>query len=58
MNSDASEAHFAYLGSFLRSRAETLQNKDPHFKKLVEIARKWQREREQRRKQQGRKKAP
>ncbi len=58
VNSDASEAHFAYLGSFLRSYAEKLQKKDPHFKRQVEIARKWQREQEQRRKQQGRKKAP
>ena len=58
MNSDASEAHFAYLGSYLRSHAETLQKKDPHFKRQVEIARKWQRELEQRRKQRGTKKVP
>ncbi len=58
VNSDASEAHFALLGSFLRSYAETLQKKDPHFKRQVEIARKWQREQEQRRRQQGTKKAP
>jgi len=58
MNSDASEAHFAHLGSYLRSHAETLQKNDPHFKRQVEIARKWQRELEQRRKQQGTKKAP
>lgn len=58
MNSDASEAHFAHLGSYLRSHAETLQKKDPHFKRQVEIARKWQRELEQRRKRQGTKKVP
>lgn len=58
MNSDASEAHFAHLGSYLRSHAETLQKKDPHFKRQVEIARKWQRELEQRRKQRGTKKVP
>lgn len=58
INSDASEAHFAFLGSFLRSHAETLQKKDPHFKRQVEIARKWQREQEQRRKQRRTKKVP
>ena len=58
MNSDASEAHLAYLGSYLRSHAEALQKKDPHFKKQVDTARQWQREREQRRKQQGTKKSP
>jgi hypothetical protein len=58
MNSDASEAHFAHLGSYLRSHAEALQKKDPHFKRLVEVARKWQRELEQRRKQRGTKKTP
>jgi hypothetical protein len=58
MNSEASEAHLAYLGSFLRSYAEQLQKKDPHFKRQVEIARKWQLEQEQRRKQRGTKKAP
>jgi hypothetical protein len=57
MNSDASEAHLAYLGGFLRSHAAALQKKDPHFKKQVSIARQW-REREQRRKQQGTKKNP
>lgn len=58
MKSDASEAHFAHLGSYLRSHAETLQKKDPHFRRQVEIARKWQRELEQRRKQRGTTKAP
>ena len=57
MNSDASEAHLAFLGGFLRSHAAALQKKDPHFKKQVGIARQW-REREQRRKQQGTKKNP
>jgi hypothetical protein len=58
MNSDASEAHLADLGSYLRSHAEALQKKDPHFKRQVEIARKWQREQEQRRKQRRTTKAP
>jgi hypothetical protein len=58
MNSEASDVHLAYLGSFLRSYAERLEAKDPHFKRQVEIARKWQREQEQRRKQQRTKKAP
>ena len=58
MNSDASEAHLANLGSFLRTHAEALQKKDPHFKKQVDKAHQWQREREQRRKQQGTKKNP
>ena len=58
MNSDASEAHLAYLGRYLRSHADALYKKDPHFKRQVEIARKWQRELEQRRKQRGTKKAP
>ena len=58
MNSDASEAHLAHLGSYLRSHAEALQKKDPQFKGQVEIARRWQREQEQRRKQRGTKKAP
>jgi hypothetical protein len=56
MNSDASEAQLADLGSYLRSHAEALQKKDPHFKSQVEIARKWQREQEQRRKQRETKK--
>ncbi|MEK6801878.1 MAG: hypothetical protein AABZ34_04325 [Nitrospirota bacterium] len=58
MNSDASEAHLAYLGSYLRRHAEALEKKDPHFKRLAAIARKWQRELEQRRKQRGTKKTP
>ena len=58
MNSDASEAQFAHIGSYLRSHADTLQKTDPHFKRQVEIARKWQRELEQRKKQRGTKKAP
>jgi len=58
MKSDASEAHLAYLWVYLRSRAEQLEKQDRHFKKLVEIARKWQRERERRRKQQATKKVP
>jgi hypothetical protein len=58
INSDASEAHLASLGSFLRSHAKALEKKDPHFKKQVDTARQWQREREQRRKQQGTKKSP
>jgi hypothetical protein len=58
INSDASEAHLASLGSFLRSHAKALEKKDPHFKKQVAKARQWQRELEQRRKQQGTKKNP
>jgi len=58
LSSDASEAHFAHLGGYLRSHAETLQKKDPHFRRQVKIARKWQRELEQRRKQRGTKKVP
>jgi hypothetical protein len=58
MKSDVSEAHLAYLGSYLRTHAKTLEKKDPHFKRQVEIARKWQRELEQRRKKRGTKKAP
>jgi len=58
MNSDASEAHLAVLGSYLRSHAETLQKKDPHFKRQAEIARKRQRELEQKRRQRGTKKSP
>ncbi len=59
MSSDASEAHLASLGVFLRDYAVDLLKKgDRHFKRQVEIARKWQREQEQRRRQQGTKKAP
>jgi hypothetical protein len=58
IKSDASEAHFADLGSYLRSIAETLQKKDPHFKRQAAIARKRQQQLEQKRKQRGTTKAP
>lgn len=58
MKSDASEAHFAYLGGYLRTHAEALEKRDSHFKRQAGIARKQQRELEHRRKQQGTKKAP
>ena len=48
MNSEASEAHLTRLGRFLRSYAERLQQKDPHFRNLVEVARRWEQERQQR----------
>jgi outer membrane protein OmpA-like peptidoglycan-associated protein len=44
MNSEVSEAHLTSLGQFLRVYAKDLQRTDKHFRKLVEIARKWQRE--------------
>ena len=48
MNNEASEAHLTRLGRFLRSYAERLQQKDPHFRELVEVARRWEQERQQR----------
>lgn len=56
MNSEASEAHLACLGSVLRRYAEKLLRTDPHFKGDLEIARKVYRELEQGRKQRGTKK--
>jgi len=45
LSSDASEAHLARLGVFLRDYAlDLLKKGDRHFKRQVEIARKWQRE--------------
>ena len=45
MNSDASEAHLTWLGKFLRGYAQgLLRPGEKHFRKLVEIARRWQRE--------------
>jgi len=44
MNSEASEAHLTYLGELLRDYAKKLQRRDKHFAKIVQIARKWQRE--------------
>ena len=45
LSSDASEAHLASLGVFLRDYAlDLLKKGDRHFKRQVEIARKWQRE--------------
>ncbi len=58
MKSDVSEAHLAHLGSHLRSHAETLKKNDRHFKRQAAIARKWQQELEQRRKQRGTKNPP
>lgn len=58
MKSDVSEAHLAHLGSHLRSHAETLKKNDRHFKRQAAIARKWQQELEQRRKQRGTKTPP
>jgi hypothetical protein len=48
MNSEASEAHLTRLGRFLRKYGERLQQKDPHFREVVEVARRWERERQQR----------
>jgi hypothetical protein len=45
LSSDASEAHLARLGVFLRDYSlDLLKKGDRHFKRQVEIARKWQRE--------------
>lgn len=54
MNSEASEAHLTRLGRFLRSYAQELQEKDPHFEELVKIARKWEQERQERIRKQKR----
>jgi hypothetical protein len=48
MNSEASEAHLTRLGRHLRTIAERLQREDPHFRDVVEVARRWERERQQR----------
>ena len=50
MNSEASEAHLTRLGRFLRSYAERLQQKDAHFRALVEVARRWEQERQRKQK--------
>jgi hypothetical protein len=48
MKSEASEAHLTRLGRFLRTYAERLQQKDPHFREVVKVARRWEKERQQR----------
>ena len=50
MNSEASEAHLTRLGRFLRSYAERLQQKDPHFREVVKVARRWEQERQRKQK--------